>query len=319
MATHNVIKAHVLALCAADLQIQLTRWQDYLAHEKHVSRHTLRAYCADLSHFVSFLAQHLGNPPGLADVSDAKLRDFRAWLSRKAMEGTGNASRARSLSGLKNFLRWLDKNGVLHNAAISVIQSPKLPRKLPRPLEEKQSFEMLESANLLVKDDWTGLRNRTLFTLLYGCGLRIDEALSMNIKSIPAPGISELRIIGKGSKERLMPMIKPVEVLLRHYLDLHPHRDEPNAPLFLGVRGGRLNAGVVQKTMRDLRVSLGLPETATPHALRHSFATHLLQNGANLREIQELLGHASLSTTQRYTDLNAKELISIYQNAHPRA
>ena len=319
-----MIKAHILALCAPNLREQLEYWQDYLAHEKRVSRHTLRAYTADISHFITFLTGHLGHPPSLADLGDAHIRDFRAWLSQKAMDGASNASRARSLSGLKNLLSWLDRNGILHNAAISTLQSPKLPRKLPRPLHEDQAIEVLQKADLLTKDDWIGQRDRALFTLLYGCGLRINEALSLNISDLPPDG-HPLRIMGKGNKERIVPMLPIVRETINAYLNLCPLQSPTSnlqpptsTPLFFGKQGKRLHQGIAQKAMRALRGQLSLPETATPHALRHSFATHLLKNGANLREIQELLGHASLSTTQRYTDLNAEELIAIHKAAHPR-
>lgn len=233
------------------------------------------------------------------------------------MDGTSNASRARSLSGLKNLIFWLDKNGVLHNAAISTVRSPKLPRKLPRPLQEGQTFELLDNATITAKLGWLGLRDRALFTLLYGAGLRIDEALKLNVGDIPAAG-EMLRITGKGRKQRIVPLLDQIRFALQAYLDASPFSQDKSAPLFLGKQGKRLHQGIAQKSMRDLRASLGLPETATPHALRHSFATHLLQKGANLREIQELLGHASLSTTQRYTDINAEELIRIHKAAHRR-
>lgn len=312
-----MIKPETLTLCAPDLSDMLQKWQDWLRHEKNMSRHTLRAYCSDIAHFIAFLASHLGKAPGLNDLSEVSIRDFRAWLSRKAMDGTGNASRARSLSGVKNFLRWLDKNGIMHNAAIDNIVTPRLPHKLPRPLHENQAFRLLESAGLLASEDWIAMRDQALFTLLYGCGLRIDEALSLNIGDLPENGF--MRVVGKGDKERQVPVIDIVEQTLLNYTKLIPFSTEEDQPLFRGTRGGRLNQGVAQRAMRQLRLALDLPENATPHALRHSFATHLLQNGANLREIQELLGHASLSTTQRYTEINAEELLKIYKSAHPRA
>lgn len=317
-STTAAVSRQALALCAEDLKQQLENWQDYLRFEKQASQHTQRAYFSDISHFLNFMSGHIGGTVSLAHVADAKIRDFRAWLSNKALSGTGNASRARSLSGVKNLLSWLDRNGILHNAAINTVRSPKLPHKLPRPLHENQAFEVLDNANLLVKDDWIGQRDRALFTLLYGCGLRIDEALSLNIGDIPQSD-NLLRVLGKGGKERIVPVIAIVRETLEAHITQCPFGDEPSSPLFRGKRGGRLNQGVAQKAMRDLRVTLGLPETATPHALRHSFATHLLQNGANLREIQELLGHASLTSTQRYTEINAEELINIYNQAHPRA
>lgn len=311
------IKPETFAICAPDLTARMREWQDYLSHERKVSRHTLRAYCSDLSHFITFLQDHTGKAPGLDDLSSTGLRDFRAWMSKKVMEGAGNASRARSLSGIKNFLSWLDKNGIMHNAAISVVRTPKLAHKLPRALHENQAQRLLDSSDLLTTGDWTGQRDRALFTLLYGCGLRIDEALSLNITDMPRNGV--LRVTGKGRKQREVPVIDIVEKTIKAYLAQCPFPQTPERPLFMGERGKRLNQGIAQKALRNLRGVLGLPETATPHALRHSFATHLLQNGANLREIQELLGHASLSTTQRYTEVNAEELIRIYKAAHPRA
>ncbi len=312
-----MLKNETLAICAPDLAKHLNDWQDYLRHEKQVSKHTLRAYSGDLSHFIKFLFDHLGKEPGLNDLSDVGIRDFRAWMSKKAMDGTGNASRARSLSGIKSLLSWLDRQGIMHNAAISTVRSPKLPHKIPRPLHQKQAVNVLESADLLTKEDWIGQRDRALFTLLYGCGLRIDEALSLNIADLPRDGF--LRVVGKGNKERQVPVIDIVTQALDAYLEQCIFPTLPQRPLFIGARGKRLNQGVAQKAMRDLRVTLGLPENVTPHALRHSFATHLLQNGANLREIQELLGHASLSTTQRYTEVNAEELMRVYKAAHPRS
>lgn len=311
------MKQHILALCAADLSNQILKWNDYLRHEKRLSAHTLRAYNTDAEHFISFMADHLGEPPSLNAISSITIRDFRSWMSKKATSGASNASRARSLSGVKNLLTWLDKQGIVHNAAISTMRTPKLPHKVPRPLSENQAKDLLEEAGALEIHDWISLRNTALFTLLYGCGLRINEALSLDIKDFPRDGF--LRVTGKGNKQRQVPALKIVEDTLQKYLNERPFDQSPDKPIFIGARGGRLNQGVAQKAMRDLRVILGLPETATPHALRHSFATHLLQNGANLREIQELLGHSSLSTTQRYTDINAEEMMRIYKSAHPRS
>lgn len=307
------MKAETLAICAPDLANALQDWTRYLQYEKHSSRHTLRAYVNDVTQFVRFLVDHRGRPPSLDDLSGVSIRDFRAWMSRRAMDGASAATRGRSLSGIKNFLGWLDRQGIMHNAAIKTVRTPKIPRKLPRPLYEKQALSVVRDIG---DEGWTDKRNRALFTLLYGCGLRIDEALSLNLKDLPRDGF--LRVMGKGRKERQVPVLKIVEDMLETYLKACPFPQEPGRPVFLGSRGKRLHQGVAQKAMRDIRIELGLPETATPHALRHSFATHLLQNGANLREIQELLGHVSLSTTQRYTDIDAKELMRIYKDAHPR-
>lgn len=300
---------------AADLTQKVEEWTDYLKYEKHVSKHTLRAYSHDLKVFLNFLFTHHSEKVSMNSLSNSSLRDFRAWMSRQAIDGLKNSSRARSLSGVKNFLTWLDKNGHLHNAAIGLVRSPKLPHKLPKPIGEISIFKILE--DLKEKGDWPSLRDHALFTLLYGAGLRINEALSLNIEHIQDNGY--LRVLGKGNKERQIPLIPPVLKVMTDYISCHPHQHNKDAPLFPGQRSKRLNQGVAQKKIRDIRISLGLPETTTPHALRHSFATHLLQNGANLREIQELLGHASLSTTQRYTEVNAAELIAIHKKAHPRS
>ncbi|MCB9995073.1 MAG: tyrosine recombinase XerC [Rhodospirillales bacterium] len=313
MAGPAVIKDETLALCAADLAQVLQDWQQYLQFEKHASRHTLRAYSTDVTQFITFLAEHLGQSPCLNDLSEVDIRDFRSWMSRRTMDGASAATRARSLSGVKNFLHWLDKQGIMHNAAIKTVRSPKLPHKLPRPLYEKQALTLVTNSG---DEGWIDKRNRALFTMLYGCGLRIEEALLLTLKDLPRDGF--LRVMGKGRKERQVPVLSIVENMLEQYRNACPYPEAPERAIFLGSRGKKLNQGVAQKAMRDLRRELDLPETATPHALRHSFATHLLQNGANLREIQELLGHASLSTTQRYTEVDATELMRVYKNAHPR-
>jgi integrase/recombinase XerC len=314
MAESSSIKPETLEYCGPDLADQVGKWITWLKVEKNVSRHTLRAYISDLGQFLQFLSNHHGSAVSIDHLSGTSLSDFRAWMSGKASGGAAASSRARSLSGIKNFITWLDKQGIAHNAALSAVRSPKLPRKLPRPLQEAQAFRLLDT---MPDDDWTARRDKALFTLLYGCGLRIDEALGLNIKGLPRDGF--LRVIGKGNKERQVPVITPIEDAIAHYRIACPFAETPDRPLFVGEKGKRLHQGVAQKAMRDLRRALNLPESLTPHALRHSFATHLLQNGANLREIQELLGHASLSTTQRYTDVNAEELIAVYRKAHPRA
>lgn len=305
-----------LITCAPDLADAVLKWQNWLKIEKNVSPHTFRAYNADISQFITFLAKHNATEVSLSHISGTTLTDFRSWLSRKAMDGLASSSRARSLSGVKNFLTWLDKQGILHNASIKLVRTPKLPRKLPRPLEETQAMRLLDNENSLDKD-WVTLRDQALFNLLYGCGLRIQEALGLNISNLPRDGF--LIVMGKGRKERQVPVLPIVEKTLATYRAVCPFAETSDRPLFVGEKGQRLHQGVAQKSMRDLRAFLNLPATATPHALRHSFATHLLQNGANLREIQELLGHASLSTTQRYTDVNAQELINIHKKFHPHS
>lgn len=300
--------------CEADFAKILNDWQIWLQSEKNMSRHTVRAYCSDMSRFIDFLCQYQSEAISINSLSAASITDFRSWLSRQAVNGASNQTRARALSSIKNFLNWMDKQGIAHNAAISTVRAPKLPRKLPRPMEETQAFRLLDD---MILDNWVSVRDRALFTLLYGCGLRINEALSLNIENLPRDGF--LRVLGKGNKEREVPILLLVEKRIEEYRAVCPYPETPRRPLFLGAKGARLNQGVIQKSMRDLRKQLNLPETATPHALRHSFATHLLQNGANLREIQELLGHVSLSTTQRYTDVNYEDLKKVYKDAHPRA
>jgi integrase/recombinase XerC len=302
---------------APDLAEKFRLWVDYLALEKRFSRHTLRAYVADLHYFFDFLTQHYGAPPSMQSLSAATVRDFRGWLTKKTVEGAGAATRARSLSSVRNFLKWLDRNGHLHNPAVESVRTPKLPRKLPRALAPRHAREVIEHAEETPLEAWAGLRDRALFMLLYGCGLRIDEALKLNYGSRPKDG--EVRVMGKGGKERQVPVIPIVEKMLGEYLVSCPYPFEKDTPLFLGSRGGRLNQGVAQRDLRNLRKRIGLPESVTPHALRHSFATHILVNGADLRTIQELLGHASVSTTQRYTDFDNAQLMQIYMKAHPRA
>lgn len=303
---------------APDLQDALTQWEKALTYERHVSRHTLRAYRTDLKVFLEFLTRHLGAPPSLNTLGDIKLAEFRSWLSSRTVAGQGPATRARALSSVRNFLKWLDHSGILHNPGIKQVRTPKQPKKLPRALSKTDARRVLEDAGLLARDSWTGQRDRALFTLLYGCGLRIDEALSLNQGDRPAN--DELRVRGKGNKERLVPVLPAVRVAIDAYLELCPFDiAEADAPLFFGARGKRLNQGVAQRQLRNLRKTLGLPETVTPHALRHSYASHLLSGGGNLRAIQELLGHASLKTTQRYTELDTEALFAIYHKTHPRA
>lgn len=316
MAQYSRLDDETLEFCAPDFQKYLDQWQDYLQYEKNVSHHTFRAYLIDTKLFVSFISQHIASEISLSALSDIRIQDFRSWLARRTMDGRSATTRARNLSGVKNLLRWLDNQGIMHNGSISIVSAPKLPRTNPKPLYFGQIETLLENLTL-EKTDWVSARDHTLFLLLYGCGLRINEALSLNIKDLPKDGF--MRIMGKGSKERLVPVLEIVEKALHAYIAKRTDGITPDTPIFVGVRGGRLRQQIAQKSLRTLRIQLGLPETATPHALRHSFATHLLENGANLRQIQELLGHASLSSTQRYTDVNSAELLRIHKAAHPRS
>jgi len=302
---------------AEDLAATLPRWRAWLAVERRFSPHTIVAYEGDVGAFIAFLAGHIGRPVRLADLARASLADFRSWLARRTATGAAATSRARAVSALRNFFRWLDRGGVLHNPAIGALGTPKLPRGVPKPLPVADAAVLLESAEAFVEEPWIGLRDRALFTLLYGCGLRISEALALDRGVVPLG--ESLAVMGKGRKERIVPVLPAVAEAVATYAVACPHAGGRDAPLFVGAKGKRLDPAVAQRAMRSLRLQLQLPETATPHALRHSFATHLLGNGGDLRAIQELLGHASLSTTQRYTEIETEQLLSIYQGAHPRA
>ncbi|TVQ85261.1 MAG: tyrosine recombinase XerC [Micavibrio sp.] len=317
----------VASLAAADLQEQILRWRQYLESEKRMSVHTLRAYFKDLKNFLEFLVRHRGRPPSLDVIGDLKITDFRSFLAKMTMAGASAATRARALACIRSFFRWLDKNGTVHNPAIQYLRTPKKPQKLARTLSQNQARAAMEGAADLIKpeDDWLKARDKALLFLLYGTGLRVAEAADVNAGDIPpfdaAQKHAALRVTGKGGRQRDVPVIPVVWQALQHYRDICPFLcgAEKHDPFFYGARGGRLHPGVVRDRMKLLRRQLGLPEHMTPHSLRHSFATHLLEEGANLRVIQELLGHASLKTTQRYTELSDEALLKVYQNCHPRA
>ncbi len=297
---------------AADLEVALTNWQDSLT-QKNLSPHTLRAYQHDVDLFIEFLTDYHGAPPSLTDLSAAQLPDFRAWLAARAKDGAIAASRARNLSGIKNFFKWLDKTGRLHNASIGFVRGPKLPRLLPKPLSETDAQTLLMAIDV---NRWDGQRDYALLMLLYGAGLRISEALSLTCDAL---NNELLTITGKSNKQRVVPLLPNIRAALQQYLDDCPYAAEPKRPLFVNTRGTALSQTHLQRTTRQLRTAFGLPQTATPHALRHSFATHILAHGGDLRTIQELLGHASLSTTQRYTAVDNEKLMTVFNAAHPRA
>ncbi len=300
----------------ADLQDAIARWQRWLSTEKGASPATIRAYNTDLAEFLAFMADYRERKPGLNDLGNISLMEFRAWLSARAMEGAQAVTRARGISGVRNLFKWLDRHGIVHNPHIGALKAPKLKSSLPRPLHEKDMGALLDEAASLPDAPWIGLRDRALFTLLYGCGLRISEALALNRNDLPQ-GSATVRVLGKGSKERQVPVLPVVNEAVATYLEACPWQGTD--AIFVGSRGDRLNASVARKQMQALRGALQLPDSATPHALRHSFATHLLGGGADLRAIQDLLGHASLSTTQRYTDVDTEKLLAVYADAHPRA
>ncbi|MBI3444924.1 MAG: tyrosine recombinase XerC [Magnetospirillum sp.] len=301
----------------ADLLNAVAGWRQWLAGEKRASEHTLDGYGRDLAAFLSFLTGHLDGEPDLGALSRLEPGDFRAFLARRTSDGLGRSSLARTMSTLRGFFKYLDRHDLAHNPAIKAVKSPRPPKSVPKPLAADEAMEALASAGELHDEPWLAARDVALFTLLYGAGLRLGEALGLLRRDVPKA--DTMVITGKGRKQRVVPILPVVRESIAEYLRLLPYPADPRTPLFLGARGGALNPGVVQRQMRRLRLLMGLPETATPHALRHSFATHLLAGGGDLRTIQELLGHSSLSTTQRYTEIDAAKLTRVYQDAHPRA
>ena len=303
---------------AADLQDPLAGWQAWLAMERRASPHHLAAYGRDLTDFLTFLCGHLGGPPSLADLGALRLGDFRACLAARAGRGLKQSSTARALSVVRGFFRWMQKQDLLEVPALAAVRTPKVPRSVPRALRQDETAAILDAADLDSRP-WVGKRDTAVLLLLYGCGLRLGEALSLRRRDAPAPGQDALTITGKGRKQRAVPLLPLVVSAIQDYLAACPHALPGGGPLFVGLRGGPLGPRQVQQRGADLRHLLGLPQTATPHALRHSFATHLLAESGDLRAIQELLGHASLSTTQRYTEVDSESLLAVYRKAHPRA
>lgn len=302
---------------APDLAEAIAAWKSWLETERRVSVHTGAAYMRDLKLFLDFLVEHRGGFADLAALEGLGHGDFRSYLAQRAMNDRARSSTARALSVLRGFFRFLERTDRARNDAIGAVRTPRLPHSVPKPVAAGDALAIIaEAGDTTRKKPWVAARDTALLLLLYGAGLRIDEALSLNEDQ--APSGDSLRVLGKGGKERIVPILPAVREAVAAYLQACPYA-VPGGPLFLGARGGRLNAGVVQRELRRIRAALGLPETATPHALRHSFATHLLQAGGDLRAIQELLGHASLSTTQRYTEVDTARLVAVYNDAHPRA
>lgn len=295
----------------------LEKWLATQSALNGASDNTIAAYTADVSGFLSFMTLHKSEPQGLGALSTITVSDMRAWMASERGRGVAARSLARSLSAVKNFYQWLaDREGFEPTAVLST-RSPKFQKKLPRPLEVDAAKAMIDTIELQSTNDWVAARDVAVVTLLYGCGLRISEAL--NLTGADYPLSSTLRILGKGGKERIVPVIKAAKDAVDVYIRLAPFPVEPGRPLFVGVRGGKLSPRIIQKVMEQSRMQLGLPATATPHALRHSFATHLLTAGGDLRAIQELLGHASLSTTQTYTAVDTARLMEVYEKTHPKA
>ncbi|MBD3769218.1 MAG: tyrosine recombinase XerC [Rhodobacterales bacterium] len=296
----------------------LPAFVEYLSHERRMAAKTVDAYRSDLAEFFNFLRHHMGEEPTPELLGELKARDIRAHIAQRRRDGLSDASVARLLSSIKALYRWLNRAFDIENAEVAYLQGPKRPARLPRPVSAEAAKDMINEA----ADDpdvapWINARDAAVLSLLYGAGLRISEALSLTGGEVPAP--ERLRITGKGGKVRIVPLIPAVRDAINFYAEQCPYALTRTQPLFRGAKGGALNPRLIQGLVQRLRGLLGLPDTATPHALRHAFATHLLAAGADLRAIQTLLGHASLSTTQVYTGVDASRLREVHAAAHPRA
>ncbi len=291
----------------------------WLAHERRASPLTVEAYGRDIAAFLGFLTGHLGAEPDLLALGALRAADLRAWLAWEARGGAGNATRARHLAAVRSFFKFLARRHGVANAQIALLATPRATPPLPHALSPAEALSVANDIGEASDAAFTQARDTALFSLLYGSGLRIAEALALNVGEAPREGTDAmLRVVGKGSKPRIVPVLPVVRAAIAAWLRLHPGAGDTAAALFVGVRGERLNPGVAQRTLRVFRAQNGLPEHATPHALRHSFATHLLAGGADLRTIQDLLGHASLSTTQRYTAVDTAQLMAVWARTHPR-
>jgi integrase/recombinase XerC len=303
---------------AEDLRRSTNEWLAHLEHERGATPNTLEAYARDLGQFLDWLKADLGHAPCLADLACLDTRRFRAFMASRRRGGTAGRSLARTMSALRTFFRWLEAQEIARNRSLLQVAMPKVPHGIPKPLTVEKAAAVMEGGTG-AELDWVMARDAAVLLLLYGSGLRISEALGIPRRDAPLEDRDVLRITGKGNKERLVPVLPVTQAAVARYIKLCPYPLSPEGPLFLGAKGGPLSPRIVQLLMERMREDLGLPATATPHALRHSFATHLLSAGADLRQIQELLGHASLSTTQVYTEVDRVRLLAVYDKAHPRA
>ena len=308
-----------LVIATPGLAKAVERWRRHLASERRLADKTVAAYARDVDQFLRFLTGHLGNAPTLADMGALSTTDIRAFMAARRNDGAGSRTLARGIAGIRSFVGFLERDGHANGAALRSIRAPRQSRTLPKPLTAQAARETIAVENALDEEPWIAARNAAILALLYGSGLRISEALAIRRGEAPLRANDALRVRGKGNKERIVPVLPVVAAAIAAYLNQCPWRVGHDGPLFVGARGGPLNPRIVQRAMEKLRGALGLPPTATPHALRHSFATHLLANGGDLRAIQELLGHASLSTTQIYTGVDTERLMAAYDKAHPRA
>ncbi len=305
-----------------EVAAEIGHWLRFLGAERRMSEKTLEAYGRDVGQFLGFLAEHMGGPPSLRQLARLTPADVRAFMASRRSGGASSRTLMRGLAGARSFARFLERSGKGKVGALAAVRAPKLARSLPKPLAIKDARRMTETEvrDGETREPWIIARDAAVLSLLYGSGLRIAEALSLKRKDAPVPGVGDqLTVIGKGNKTRMVPVLPQVTKLIADYIALCPIDLPQDGPLFIGARGGPLGPRIVQLAMARLRGALGLPDSATPHALRHSFATHLLARGGDLRAIQELLGHASLSTTQIYTAVDSERLLEVYASAHPRA
>jgi integrase/recombinase XerC len=303
-----------------DVSAEVASWLAYLGAERRMSPKTVDSYRRDVSQFLRFLAEHLGGAPTLKQLAKLAPPDVRAFMAARRNEGVGSRSLMRCLAGIRSFTRFLERKGKGRVAAVTAVRAPKVPKTLPKPLAVSAAVR-ITSTDLRegeTREQWIIARDAAVLALLYGSGLRLSEALSLK-RSDARPNTEALVVTGKGRKKRMVPVLPQVVKAIDEYLELCPFHLKPEGPLFVGARGGTLSPRIVQLAMARLRGALGLADSATPHALRHSFATHLLARGGDLRAIQELLGHASLSTTQIYTAVDTDRLLEVYVSAHPRA
>lgn len=317
-AHNNHSQDQLLIICSPQIAKHRSDWLNAIADERRMADKTVEAYERDLRQFLTFMTAYVGGPTTLKDVSNLKPSDLRGFLAERRRNGAGARTLGRGLAGIRSFIRFLERKGLASSAGLAAIRAPKQPKTLPKPINVSKAIQLTDTAMQMREEPWIAARDVAVISLLYGCGLRIGEALSITTALIADSG-DTLTITGKGNKARLVPLLAVVRKAIAEYIKLCPYYLEADEPLFRGAKGGQLRAEIIQRQMRKLRGALGLAETATPHALRHSFATHLLGNGGDLRTIQELLGHASLSTTQIYTGVDTDRLFEIYEKAHPRA
>ncbi len=309
---------HYSELSDKNMKTILDKWLSYIENEKRFSNHTIKSYERDISYFLSFLCEYLGEKVTKQTLEKLELRDFRSWLAFRAKNKLSFSSTARAVSVIRSFYRYLERNSILTNAAIFALRTPKKDKPLPKALSIEQADKALAIIGFNAKDDWVEKRDIAILTLLYGTGLRISEALSLKRSDIPNGDTNSIKVMGKGNKERIVPVLPVIIKAINDYLKYCPYKKDKDEFLFLGARGGVLNPSIFQENLRKIRAAADLPESATPHAFRHSFATHLLNDGADLRSIQELLGHVSLSTTQRYTKIDTNRLLESYSKLHPK-